>query len=58
MALESDLLAQGIRQLNFGLGCSPTHRIVFAIDGSTVAVLRVRHASQSALSLDELRSES
>ncbi len=35
MAIESDLLTQGIRQLNFGLGRRPTHRIVFAIDGET-----------------------
>jgi plasmid stabilization system protein ParE len=54
MAAESDLLAQGLRQLLFGLGRRATHRILFAIDGGTVVVLRVRHASQDALSVDEL----
>jgi plasmid stabilization system protein ParE len=58
MAIESDLLSQGIRQINFGLGRRPTHRIVFAIDGGIVVVLRVRHASQDALTLDELRPQS
>src|SRR3954469_11604275 len=52
-ASENDLLAEGIRQLNFGLGQRATHRVVFAIDGSTVVVLRIRHSSQDALTLDE-----
>jgi plasmid stabilization system protein ParE len=55
LASESDLLTQGIRQLNFGLGHRPTHRIVFTIDSGTVVVLRIRHTSQDVLSLDELR---
>ena len=55
MAAECDLLAQGVRQHLFGLGRRATHRIVFAIDGSTVAVLRVRHTSQDALSWDDLQ---
>jgi plasmid stabilization system protein ParE len=57
MAIESDLLAEGIRQLNFGIGRRPTHRIVFTIDGDTVVVLRVRHVSQDVLSFDELRPQ-
>jgi plasmid stabilization system protein ParE len=54
MAAESDLLPQGVRQLPFGLGRQATHRILFAIDGGTVVVLRVRHTSQDALSVDDL----
>jgi plasmid stabilization system protein ParE len=54
-ATETDLLPQGIRQLHFGLGRRPTHRVVFAIDGNTVVVLRVRHTSQDALTLDDLK---
>jgi plasmid stabilization system protein ParE len=57
LAIESDLLVQGIRQLSFGLGRRPTHRIVFAIEDSTVVVLRIRHASQDALSTEDLGSE-
>jgi len=55
MAAETDLLAQGLRQLLFGMGRRATHRIIFTIDGNTVVVLRVRHTSQDALSLDELK---
>jgi plasmid stabilization system protein ParE len=54
-ATETDLLAQGIRQLLFGLGRRATHRIVFTIEANKVVVLRVRHASQDALSLDDLQ---
>jgi plasmid stabilization system protein ParE len=53
-ANESDLLPQGVRQLLYGLGRKPTHRIVFAIDGDTVVVFRVRHTSQDSLRADEL----
>lgn len=56
LATEHDLLAQGIRQLLFGLGRRATHRVVFTIDGDTVVVLRVRHASQDVLSLEELKN--
>jgi plasmid stabilization system protein ParE len=54
LAAESDLLAEGIRELLFGLGHHPTHRIVFAIEGETVVVFRVRHTSQNALASDDL----
>jgi plasmid stabilization system protein ParE len=39
-----------LRQLHFGLGSRPTHRVVFLVDDSEVVVLTVRHASQDALS--------
>jgi plasmid stabilization system protein ParE len=55
LAAESDLLAQGIRQLLFGLGAHPTHRIVFTIEANTVVVLRVRHVSQDNLSSNDIR---
>jgi plasmid stabilization system protein ParE len=53
-AREHDLIPQGLRQLLFGLGRCPTHRVVFAIDEDTVIVFRVRHVSQDSLSHDEL----
>jgi len=56
MTPESDLLADGIRQFLFGIGRRPTHRIVFAIDGATVIVLRIRHASQDALTWEDLET--
>ena len=54
-ATESDLLAQGVRQLLYGLGRNPTHRLVFAIEDESVIILRVRHTSQDALASDDLQ---
>lgn len=54
LATESDLLEQGVRQLLFGLGRRPTHRVVFGLDGDTVIIFRVRHTSQDALTRDDL----
>lgn len=51
---ETDLLPTGLRQLHFGLGRKTTHRIVFTIVGQEVRILRVRHAAQQNLTLDEL----
>jgi plasmid stabilization system protein ParE len=53
-APEQDLLEQGIRQLHFGVGRRPTHRVVFAIDGNDVVVFRVRHSSQDELAGEDL----
>jgi plasmid stabilization system protein ParE len=54
VAPESELHPAGLRQVHFGLGRRPTHRVVFAIDGDTVSVVRVRHMSQDALTRDDL----
>jgi plasmid stabilization system protein ParE len=51
---ESDLLPTGLRQLHFGLGRKATHRIVFTIVGEEVRVLRIRHAAQQSLTLEDL----
>ena len=53
-APESDLHPSGLRQLLFGIGKRPTHRIVFTIEAGTVTILRVRHASQRDLEPDDL----
>jgi plasmid stabilization system protein ParE len=54
VALETDLLPTGVRQMNFGLGRKPTHRILFTIVGKHVHVLRVRHVAQDLLTPDDL----
>jgi plasmid stabilization system protein ParE len=41
-----------IRQLNFGIGRTPTHRIVYTIRPNQVVVLRVRHLAQQEIDLD------
>lgn len=53
-ATESKLSIVGVRQLSFGIGKRPTHRIVFVIDGARVVVLRVRHHAEGWLSLSDL----
>ena len=35
-----------LRELHFGLGSRPKHRIIFVIDPDAVRVLSVRHAAQ------------
>ena len=54
-ARESDLHPLGLRELHFGIGRRPTHRIVFTIDGDIVVVLRVRHSARRDLTVDDLR---
>jgi plasmid stabilization system protein ParE len=55
LAPESDLHPAGLRQLSFGIGRRPTHRIIFTVERDTVIILRVRHASQRDLTADDLR---
>jgi plasmid stabilization system protein ParE len=49
LAAENDRFPYEIRQLNFGLGAKPTHRLVYAIRPREVVVLRVRHLAQAAI---------
>jgi hypothetical protein len=53
-AREHDEYAGDLRQLAFGLGRRPTHRIIFGIEDQTVTVLRVRHTSQRDLRAEDL----
>ena len=48
---ETGLSTAGVRQLLFGIGSRPTHRIVFHFDNEadTVTILRVRHHGQDEL---------
>lgn len=53
-APESDLVSTGLRQFHFGIRSRPTHRIVFAIEGDRVVVLRIRHLAQRDLTIVDL----
>jgi plasmid stabilization system protein ParE len=48
---EAGLSRAGVRQLLFGIGSRPTHRVIFHfdIDADTVTILRVRHHGQDEL---------
>ncbi len=49
LAPENGRFPYEVRQLNFGIGRKPTHRIVYTVRAHDVVVLRVRHLSQSAI---------
>ena len=48
---ETELSTAGVRQLLFGIGSRPTHRIVFHFDSEAdiLTILRVRHHGQDEL---------
>lgn len=54
IAPQTSLLDQALRQLHYGIGARPTHRIVFAINENEVVILRIRHASQDRLQASDL----
>lgn len=54
LALESKLLGRSLRQLDYGVGSRPAHRVLFEIVGDVVRVLSVRHGAQDAVRADEL----
>jgi plasmid stabilization system protein ParE len=51
---EADLLDGDMRQLLFGIGRRPTHRIIFTVGDKVITILRIRHSSQDALDSDDL----
>ena len=52
LARENDRFPYEIRQLSFGIGRKPTHRLVYAIRPIEVVVLRVRHLAQQPIDAD------
>jgi plasmid stabilization system protein ParE len=56
VASEADEIGLPIRQLNFGIGSRPTHRVVFSIDERFVFVHGVYHASQRPLRREDFDS--
>jgi plasmid stabilization system protein ParE len=51
LAAENPRFPYEIRQLNFGTGSKPTHRLVFAIRLTDVVILRVRHLAHDDITL-------
>lgn len=49
LAPEHGSFPYELRQLNFGIGSKPTHRILFTIRTSDVVILRVRHLLQAEI---------
>lgn len=51
---ESAELGADLRELLFGIGRKPTHRVVFEILGPRVRVLRVLHVAQRSIRDEDL----
>ena len=49
VAAERDLFPYEIRELHYGLGAKPTHRVIFTMVRQTVLVLAVRHTARRPL---------
>ena len=54
LAAESERFPFDLRQLNYGLGSRPTHRVLYEIRGDEVLVLTVRHLAQRELNPEDL----
>jgi hypothetical protein len=52
LAPENERFPYEVRQLNFGIGRKPTHRIVYTIRPREVVILRVRHLAQQNIDVD------
>jgi plasmid stabilization system protein ParE len=52
IAPENGRFPYEIRQLAFGIGRKPTHRLVYTIRPNEVMVLRVRHLAQQAIDME------
>ena len=52
LARESADATEELRELHFGLGSRPTHRIIFVINPDAVRVLAIRHTAQDEWDLD------
>ena len=46
LARENAKSDQELRELHFGLGSRPTHRVIYVVDEDAVRVLAVRHGAQ------------
>jgi plasmid stabilization system protein ParE len=49
IAQENNRFLYELRELHYGLGSHPTHRVLYTIVKETVVVLTVRHAAQRPL---------
>jgi plasmid stabilization system protein ParE len=54
LAAEQGCVPYEIRELHFGLGPKPTHRVIFTVLWQSVLVLTVRHVAQKPVGPDDL----
>jgi plasmid stabilization system protein ParE len=49
LAAENDEFPYELREMHYGIGRRPTHRVVFTVAEDLVLILAVRHAAQDRL---------
>jgi len=54
LARENPAFPYELRELHFGLGSRPTHRVLFTIRPDAVVVLSVRHGAQQDVTPEDL----
>ena len=54
LAPEHETLPLPIRQITYGVGRRPTHRVLFAVRGQRVVVYAVRHFAQRDICPEDL----
>jgi plasmid stabilization system protein ParE len=54
LAIENDRFPNEVRELRFGLGRRPSHRVLFSIRPDCIFVFKLRHVSQDAVDPDDL----
>ena len=54
LARENSLLPIELRELHYGLGDRPTHRIIFTVRPDSVVILTIRHTSQMDIRPEDL----
>lgn len=54
LAREHARIGRDLRELYFGLGSRPTHRVLYSVQVDTVWIVRVRHLAQRSLTSDTL----
>lgn len=53
-AAEQRQFPYALRELHFGLGSRPTHRVLFTIVKDTVIVLTIRHTARGSIGPDDI----
>ncbi|QDT67955.1 Plasmid stabilization system protein [Planctomycetes bacterium MalM25] len=54
---ERELMRVDIRQMSYGVGSRPTHRLIYEIVDKSVVIYRVRSARQDRLTLEDVDRE-
>ena len=54
LAREDSLFPIELRELHYGIGSQPTHRVIFTVRPESVVILTIRHTSQADIQPEDL----